>query len=175
MSENGVTPDSGASSEPNETKAMDFVQEQLVSYLDGELSPGEVEKVERRLATDPEFHDRLIQLQRTWDMLDCLPKTEPSESFTRTTVELVTRSLEKEVKHKQLSLFRRKITLVSSLIIVSVLAGGVGFAVVRWNQEADNRQLVEDLPVIENVDLYRNADSIVFLERLSEEGLFEDE
>lgn len=164
-----------SASEDGETKAMDFVQEQLVAYLDGELSSTEVEKVERRLATDPDFHERLIRLQGTWDMLDLLPKADPSESFTRTTVELVTQSLEHEVKLNRRRFVQGRAFLLGGLAFAAVAALGIGFAMVRWQQEADNRQLVEDLPVIENVDLYRNADSIQFLERLAEEGLFEDE
>jgi hypothetical protein len=36
-------------------------------------------------------------------------------------------------------------------------------------------QLLRDLPVIENIELYRNADSVQFIRQLDESGLFDEE
>ena len=54
-----------------ETTSLD---EELVSYLDGELSPDAAKQVERRLAEDPSYRARLTQLQRAWDLLDSLQR-----------------------------------------------------------------------------------------------------
>ena len=154
---------------------VDAVEEELVAYLDGELPADDVERIERRLADDQQFHARLLRLQKAWDMLDYLPKGEPSESFTRSTVEMVTQSLEQEATRIHRQRVHRGFWIAAGLACLSAVGGAIGFQIIRWRQEAPNRQLVKDLPVIENSDLYRNADSITFLERLAEEGLFENE
>lgn len=159
----------------DERVAVDAVEEELVAYLDGELPAEDVERIELRLAQDQDFHQRLLRLQKAWDMLDYLPKVEPSESFTRSTVEMVTQSLEQEVTQIRRKRWHRGVWISAGLACLVLLSAAIGYGVIRWNQEAPNRQLVKDLPVIENSDLYRNADSITFLEKLAEEGLFENE
>lgn len=49
--------------------------EDLVAYLDGELPSQEVSRIEARLAEDEGFRNRLVDLQRSWDMLERLPRT----------------------------------------------------------------------------------------------------
>jgi hypothetical protein len=45
-----------------------------------------------------------------------------------------------------------------------------------WQRlDRPNRQLAEDLPIIENVELYRVADSIDFLRELDSASLFNEE
>ncbi|MFO0455321.1 MAG: anti-sigma factor family protein, partial [Planctomycetota bacterium] len=63
--------------------------DELVAYLDGELTAEQSQKIELRLASDPGYRERLRELERTWDLLDELPTGEPTESFTRITIELV--------------------------------------------------------------------------------------
>lgn len=148
-------------------------RELLVAYLDGELTPAESERIEQRLTRDPKFHAELIKLQRTWDLLDHLPRGEVSESFTQSTVELVTQSLETEIAAKNQQ--RRRIQWLATLAFVAVVCVAIigGFAYGQWLQNSPARRLVRDLPLIENADSYRNAESIEFLERLKSEGLFE--
>ena len=59
-------------------------------------------------------------------------------------------------------------------IIVAVFALA-GFGVAYERLTRDQRQLLRDLPVIERVDLYREVNSIEFLEKLASEGLFDEE
>ncbi len=61
--------------------------EQLVAYLDGELEPGETRQLEQRLAQDPQLRRELWLLQKTYEMLDCLPEPEPSPDFATRTLE----------------------------------------------------------------------------------------
>ena len=53
-----------------------------------------------------------------------------------------------------------------------ILAGIAGFLIMWSIQSMPDRQLVEDLPIIENLDAYRNAESVEFLRALEHEGLF---
>ncbi len=53
-----------------------------------------------------------------------------------------------------------------------VLAAVFGYLAARFRLDRPNRRLVRDLPVIENVELYRHIDDIDFLRQLEAEGLF---
>jgi anti-sigma factor RsiW len=68
---------------------IDPVEEELVAYLDEELEPEHRAQVEHRLAEDARYRDKLRHMQKSWDMLDLLARSEPDEGFTRTTVAMV--------------------------------------------------------------------------------------
>lgn len=162
-------------SEASSYSADDSVYEQLVAYLDGELDAESSLEVERRLAADEDFRRELQQLQRAWDMLDELPRAEVSESFTQTTVEMVVLSAEQELTAAK-SVARRRRRVWSWVGFGSLVAAIlVDFAAVQFLLTRPNEQLVRDLPVIENVELYRVADNIDYLRELHESGLFAEE
>ena len=75
------------------TSPHDELNEELVAYLDGELSPEAVQRVEHRLASDPEFRERLNSLQRAWSMLDIL------SSWVKTVLMGVPRSVRRAWSH----------------------------------------------------------------------------
>jgi anti-sigma factor RsiW len=153
----------------------DDVFEQLVSYLDGELDAETSREVERRLAEDENYRRELRHLQRAWDMLDELPSSEVSQSFTQTTVEMVALSAAQDIEQTK-SQFKRRGRLMWVIAGGSaVVAAGLGYVIVLSILAQPNRQLVNDLPVIENVELYRVVDSVDFLRDLAKEDLFGDE
>src|SRR4051812_16621241 len=59
---------------------------ELVAYLDGELSGDRARALEARLSLDPTARAEADALKRTWDLLDFLPRPEPSPSFTQKTL-----------------------------------------------------------------------------------------
>jgi anti-sigma factor RsiW len=149
--------------------------DELVAYLDGELSRDEEAVVIRRLTEDPAYQQRLAQLQRAWDLLDVLHKAEPDAEFTRSTVEMVAVQQEKEAERAHESLLRRRLGwwIVGGLAVALLVAGG--FSYVQSKLSEPERQFLRDYPVIQRVDQYRNAESVEFLERLRKEGLFPGE
>src|SRR5919204_6524699 len=62
--------------------------EELVAYLDGELPPAECQRVEKRLAKDEAYRQRLHELDQTWEALNALPTPTVDDQFARTTIEL---------------------------------------------------------------------------------------
>ncbi len=64
---------------------------------------------------------------------------------------------------------------LSAFIVLALVAAIAGYLIVERVVTADNRQLLKDLPVIENYDVYLHADSIDFLLQLEEEELFTEE
>ncbi|MBN9121266.1 MAG: hypothetical protein J0I06_19295 [Planctomycetes bacterium] len=67
--------------------APDAFEAELVAYLDGELDPAAARRVEARLAKDPAARARAAELKRSFDLLDYLPRPEPSPTFTTRTLD----------------------------------------------------------------------------------------
>jgi len=164
MSDESVQPDAGA--------PQTSLEEELVAYLDGELDDASSRRVEQRLASDPKVRSALQGLERTWHLLDRLDRATPEENFTRTTLEMVAVAAKEDVDQQQVMVPRRRRRrwLIGSAGLVASVAAG--FLAVLLLRPSPNRQLLEDLPVLENLDLYRHVDNIEFLQLLDREGLF---
>jgi hypothetical protein len=151
--------------------AESSLEEQLVAYLDGELDAEAVRRIEERLASEPEVRDALNRLERTWDLLDELGSTPVGESFTRTTLEMVAIAAEKDVQKAMAEVpqrRRRRFWLVAAGVFA---AAAVGFVAVDLALSNSNRHLVDDLPLLENLEEYRQIDDLEFLRLLQEKGL----
>lgn len=147
----------------------------LVAYLDGELAPDEARELERRLAEDPELWRRQWQHQQAWELLDELPHTEVSDTFTQTTVEMVALSAADEVDQLAKTKRRQKIIWRLAAIASLFAVATVGYWMTDRALDAPTRQLAKDWPIIQNLDAYRYADNIEFLRLLEQENLFTDE
>jgi hypothetical protein len=66
---------------------------------------------------------------------------------------------------------QRNLTWVG-VSLAALIAATSGYFLLQWELNRPNRELVRDLPVIERIDQYRDADSAEFLQKLHEEGLF---
>jgi hypothetical protein len=60
---------------------------ELVAYLDGELDDTAARRIEQRLARDPVGRAKAAALKKTFDLLDFLPKPEPSATFATRTLD----------------------------------------------------------------------------------------
>ena len=150
-----------------------LIDEQLVSYLDGELDDQSISDVEQKLSDDQQYRERLVELQKTWDALDTLPRSEPSQSFTASTIELVLSEQKKQVKSRE-----RSYEWVGKFGFTAViLAVGIWLGMITTDHilDSENRQLIENLTLIENIDMYREVESIEFLEQLHDDGVFSAE
>lgn len=155
--------------------AVEQADEELVAYLDGELDTQAARQLEERLARDAALQRRLQGLQRSWDLLDQLPRAQVDEKFVRTTVEMVALAAEEDVSRQRAErprqARRRGLVVVATMLV----AGFVGYAAYQWLRPDPNAALLRDLPVVENVELYRQIDDIEFLRRLDTERLFAEE
>lgn len=70
-------------------RTPDPEEAELVAYLDGELDAATARRVESRLAADPGLRARATALKKTFDLLDFLPRPEPSSGFTSKTLEKI--------------------------------------------------------------------------------------
>jgi anti-sigma factor RsiW len=148
------------------------IDQEIVAYLDGELDPAAAARVERRMAEDPRYNARLNQMEKAWDLLDTLGRTEADDNFTHSTVAMVALKAQDEVAADKQSASRKRNLLWGGLGVVALVAALSAYLVVDRRLNQENRELVRDLPVIERLDEYRNIESVEFLERLQKEGLF---
>jgi anti-sigma factor RsiW len=156
-------------------KAESSLEEQLVAYLDGELDAESARRIEERLAAEPEVREALNRLEQTWDMLDELGSTPVGNGFTRTTLEMVTVAAEEDVKRETAQAprrRRRRLWLTGAGVLAT---SAVGFFTAYLCLPNPNRQLLQDLPVLENYDEYRQIDNIEFLRMMKDAKLFEKE
>src|SRR6266478_3017241 len=73
----------------SENPMSDEERAELVFYLDGELPKPAVRALEAKLTTDPRMRSELETLRMTWQLLDHLPKPEPSPDFASRTLDRV--------------------------------------------------------------------------------------
>ncbi len=151
------------------------LDEQLVAYLDGELDHEASRRIEELLATNAEVRRRLQEMERTWDLLDDLDTAPAGGRFTESTLEMVAVAARKDVEQSLAEAPRRRqrrALAVGGSLLAAVVAG---FLAVVLLLPDPNRQLLQDLPVLENLDQYRQIDDIEFLQMLRNEGLFSKE
>jgi len=145
----------------------------LVAYLDGQLDDDKAREVAARLSLDPKARAEADALNRVWDLLDYLPRAEPSPTFTHRTLERVSvlRTGSPLVRR------RRRWGLALGWAAGVLLAAAAGFAGVAFLVPRDRTDegLARDLRVIENKRLYDGVDDMDFLWELSGRELFGDD
>jgi anti-sigma factor RsiW len=145
----------------------------LVAYLDGQLDDERARDVAARLSLDARARTEADELNRVWDLLDYLPRPEPSPTFTHRTLERVS-----VVRTGAPVVRRRRRWAVAAgwaaglLLVAAAGFGGVVFLVPRDHTDED---LARDLRVLENKRLYDAVDDMDFLWELSRPDLFGDD
>lgn len=159
----------------DETYNSDPLDEELVAYLDDEVEAIARVRIERRLADDVDYRERLRHLQQTWDALDLLPRASASDAFTSSTMSLVVQEQQIAAAQGIDHLNDRRVRRWLIAAICTAAAVAIGFLLVYRRLTDTDRSLVRDLPVIEQVDQLHNTPSLEFLEQLREERLFSAE
>lgn len=160
---------------PTDETQEDFPAD-LVAYLDGELDAEQTQAVEQRLSADAAYRRQLRELQQAWDLLDQLPKAEVDDSFTQTTLAMVAVSASGDVAQARVRHGRTRRWLWWTGSVAAAAAFAAGYFAVSTVVSRENRRLLRDLPVIQNLDEYRYAGSVEFLRLLDHEEVFtEDE
>lgn len=146
--------------------------EKLVAYLDGELDSESRHQLEERLSGDHQLRQRLKEYQQAWDLLDELPRERVDDSFAKTTVEMVAIRAEELLVDRTRKASRHRWGAWGAALVCSILAALAGYWVTQQYVSAPNRQLVDDLPILEHLDAYQSAGSVEFLRQLEQERLF---
>ena len=149
------------------------VAEEIVAYLDGELSAEARAAVEQRLAEDANYRDSLVQLQQVWQWLDRLPLTDADPGFTRNTLAMV--AVDTQAAAPTLAGTKSALRAWAPLIGAAVVLAAMAFAAIYvpsyWRYQSE----LSDLPVAHNLEVYRYAESLEFVRQLDAQGLFPED
>ncbi len=150
--------------------------EQLTAYLDGELSGEELAAVEQRLIDDEAFRSLMQKLQSSWDMLDSLPRTGSRDAFVRTTMEMVAQAADADNETKRQQWLPNWLGMLLGLAVIPAVLAWASYWMTLQQIKAPRKELIGNLPLIENYDRYMRVDlDIEFLENLDEADLFTSE
>jgi anti-sigma factor RsiW len=146
-------------------------QADLVAYLDGELAGDAARAMETRLSLDPAVRAEAEALKRTWELLDFLPRPEPSATFTNRTLEKLP-PVSASGPSSWLGWGPRLFGLVwAASLLLGVVAGYAGYNLLV-SREPGDKELVRDLRLIENKRYYEAVEDVEFLRELDRPDLF---
>lgn len=170
---------------PEDQELSEEERENLLAYLDGEADEETARGIEARLSLEPRVRAEAEALQRTWELLDYLPRPDASPSFTHRTLDRVSvlRPATGPARWRSLRNPAWRRLAAAAAILITALAGyGVTAALTRSQPvlPAENaaeleHQLVRDLRLLENRRLYEAVDNIEFLHALDAPHLFGDD
>jgi len=158
----------------NPSPLSDKDRADLVAYLDGDpsLDRETARKIETRISLDPILRAEADTLKRTWDLLDYLPRPEPSPNFTHRTLDKVatreTRKVLRQTRQRPRWLWGAG---WAAAVLVAGLAGYLA-ALSLFPPRPTERDLVRDLRVIENLCSYEEVETLDFLHELDQRDLF---
>ena len=161
----------------------------LVAYLDGELDADDSRTIESKLALDAAVRTKAAEYKKTFDLLDFLPKPEPSPTFTtRTLTRLQPVAATASGSTPRMIVSgtampgpRRRIWPELSLWMLALAAVGAGgffghsFARPYLNPPETEKFDRADLPLIHDLPLYTGVDDVEFLKKLRDAELFDDD
>lgn len=150
-------------------------RDDLVAYLDGELEEASSQEIEKILAKNPVARNDVEMLMRTWELLDALPRAEATEEFTQKTLSSIQAVDARDpVTEKPWFQKLKRGVMAAGWTAGIALSAVLGFAITNRVIPSESRLLVENLPVVERLDIYREVDNIEFLRELRRSGLFNE-
>jgi anti-sigma factor RsiW len=139
----------------------------LVAYLDGELADADARAIATKLAHSATARREVDALEKTWDLLEFLPRPKASEDFTARTLTQVAQG---GVPAHDFGLAAAGIARRARPLLVGITFGlmafGIGFAIIHWAWPDPSERLTRDLPIAEHLDEYRDVGTFEFLKEL---------
>lgn len=140
----------------------------LVAYLDGELNEADARGIATKLTQSATARREVEILERTWELLDYLPRPQASEQLTaRTMSQVLQLSLHGDKFESAARTAAQRMVWAALWMIASCLAFGVGYALVVWAWPDPTARLSRDLPIAEHLDEYRDVATPEFLDALA--------
>lgn len=152
------------------------IRDDFVAYLDGELDEEATERIETVISQSEVARGDIEALAQTYELLDTLERPEAPEDFTaRTMATIRVDQLRPDARDTWWYRVTRQggaIAVWAAALMVTATAGYL--ATNRWIRTPSD-QLVEELPLIEQLDLYTEVGEVEFLQRLStQEALLQE-
>jgi anti-sigma factor RsiW len=147
----------------------------LVAYLDGELDEREEQAMATKLTQSVSGRREMESLQKTWEMLDLLPRpTAPDDFASRTLTEVEKLDLKGARFASAAGSVARRVAMVAASAAALLLSVATGYAATRWLWPDPTARLTRELPLAEHLDEFRDAGSFEFLELLDRSPTFNE-
>jgi len=154
---------------PDQLRLTPDERADLVAYIDRELPETHARSIETKLTHSATARREVEMLEKTWELLDYLPRPHATEQFVEKTVSNIQRL---ELKGHMWEPAVAAWSAVLGRAVVYLLIGatflGAGYAVTRWVWPDPTLRLVQDLTLAEHLDEYLEVGSFEFLSRLAE-------
>jgi len=158
---------------PDHQRLSSDERSNLVAYLDGELDEAESRTIATKLTQSMTARRELESLQKTWEMLDLLPRPQASGDFTERTLTIAVRSSGQGDRFASAaSDVVRRVGAIVVVAIASAALFAIGYAGILRAWPNPTARLARDLSIAENLDEYREVGSIEFLELLDRDPDF---
>jgi anti-sigma factor RsiW len=153
---------------PESQRLTPAERDNLVAYLDGELPDGESRRIATKLTSSPTARREVEVLERTWQLLDHLPRPKAPEDFTERTLTGV-RLLEERggALESVVATVVRRIAWAAIWLVAATLALGAGYVLTNRGLPHPTDRLARDLSIAEHLDEYRDVGSLEFLHELA--------
>ena len=158
---------------PDQQRLTPGERANLVAYLDGELGDADARAIATKLAHSATARREVETLEKTWDLLEFLPRPKASLVFSERTLTSV-RSLESRAGFwdQAVGAWLAQAEKLAVCLVVAAAALALGFALVRWAWPDPAARLVRDLSIAEHLDEYKEVGSFEFLEELAKSKEF---
>ncbi len=159
---------------PDQQRLTPTERGNLVAYLDGELDEVDSRAIATKLTQSVTARREIEMLQKTWELLEHLPRPRASEAFTqRTLTEVDKLSLAGDKLMGAASRTLRHVLVMIVGILASLACFGLGVAAMRFVWPDPTSRLVRDMSIAEHLDEYRDVGSLEFLEGLDRSPEFD--
>ena len=150
-------------------------RDDLVAYLDGELPDEKVRTIDQIIARSEVARHEVEALARTFELLDVLPTMRASEDFaSRTLTSLKVMETPYVISDQWWYRYLARIVVLGLWVSAFLASGWLGFNITRQWIPDRNEEILRDMPLLENLNKYRNAGDLEFLMELKRSGVFEE-
>jgi anti-sigma factor RsiW len=158
--------------ERKETELTEQDRQDLVAYLDGELDPRALQELEAKLSRNDAARREAEALQRTWEMLDYLPRPQAPASFTHQTVQKLTVGRPSLISRLRRQGWLKRLAWPAGAAAASLLGFLIAY---QWPHSQQPVPTADDVRVLRYLPYYEKIDSIEFLKELNDPELFGDD
>jgi anti-sigma factor RsiW len=141
----------------------------LVAFVDGELPEAHSRLISTKLTHSATARREVEMLQKTWELLDHLPRPQATEQFSEKTISHIRRLEMKDHSWEPVvALWSGRLARVMVYLLLAAVSLGAGFAFTRWVWPDPTKRLVQDLTLAEHLEEYLEVGSFEFLKELAE-------
>ena len=160
-------------SRPEQLRLTPDERADLVAYVDGELPEAHSRLISTKLTQSATARREVEMLQKTWEMLDHLPRPQATEQFSEKTISHIRRlELKERSWEPAVAAWSARLARVMVYILVGAAFLGAGLCADPLGLAGSDGRLVQDLTLAEHLDEYLEVGSFEFLKELADSKEF---